>query len=212
MPLTFGEVVIDSQKRLLTRDGKECHLSAKAFALLDLLLANRPNAVRREEIVDQIWPDTYVAASNVATLIQEIRDALSDDARCPRFVKTIFAYGYAFVGEETKPPAPGSPCLFIGAQPIILGQRETILGRENPLLSMDPSISRHHARILLEKGSAVIEDLASKNGTWVTGRRIDAPIRLVDGDVIEIGTTHLIFRDDPRALATVTLPGAAPDF
>src|SRR5262245_3443441 len=101
MRLTFGELVIDCERRQIERSGREVHLSGKAFALLELLLQRRPNAVKRAEIVRHVWPDTFVSPTNLATLVQEIRETLRDDARRPRYVRTIFAYGYAFIGEET---------------------------------------------------------------------------------------------------------------
>src|SRR4051794_33847060 len=100
MQITFGDLAIDCERRQLLRRGDEVHLSGKAFALLELLLLRRPNAVKRAEIIRHVWPDTFVSPSNLATLVQEIRDALRDDARRPRFVRTIFAYGYAFIGQE----------------------------------------------------------------------------------------------------------------
>jgi DNA-binding winged helix-turn-helix (wHTH) protein/TolB-like protein/Tfp pilus assembly protein PilF len=100
MRLTFGDVTIDCERRQVTRGGEEVHLSGKAFALLELLLQHRPNAVKRQEIFAQVWAGTFVSPSNLATLAQEIREALGDDARRPRFLKTIFGYGYAFIGEE----------------------------------------------------------------------------------------------------------------
>lgn len=109
MRLTFGDLAIDCERRQLMRRGGELHLSGKAFALLELLLQRRPNAVKRADIISHLWPDTFVSPSNLATLVQEIRDVLSDDARHPRFVRTIFAYGYAFVAEEDDgPPAAGA--------------------------------------------------------------------------------------------------------
>jgi DNA-binding winged helix-turn-helix (wHTH) protein len=211
MRLTFGEVTIDCERRQLTRRGEEMHLSGKAFALLELLLERRPNAVKREEIFDRVWPDTFVAQSNVATLAQEIRDALGDDARRPRFLKTIFAYGYAFIAEEHDASAPAPLRLIIGATQIELSQRETILGRRTAALAADPAISRDHARIVVEGLHATIEDLGSKNGTYVGGRRIDGVTELIDGDVIEIGSARITFRTAPHADTTLTLAaGGAP--
>ena len=100
MRVTFGDLAIDCERRQLVRGGKEVHLSGKAFALLELLLQRRPNAVKHAEIIRHLWPETFVSPSNLATLVQEIRNALGDDARRPRFVRTIFAYGYAFIGQE----------------------------------------------------------------------------------------------------------------
>jgi DNA-binding winged helix-turn-helix (wHTH) protein len=207
MRLVFGEVVIDGDRRLVTRHGQEVHLSGKAFALLDLLIERRPNAVKRAEIFDHVWPDTFVSPSNVATLAQEIRDALGDDARRPRFLRTIFGYGYAFIGEEDDGGNNASVPLrlIIGATQIELAQRETILGRRIAVLASDPAISRDHARVVVENQRVFIEDLGSKNGTFVGARRIDAPTELVDGDVISIGSARIVFRAVMHNESTMTL-------
>lgn len=208
MRLSFGDVTIDCERRQITRLGAEVHVSGKAFALLELLLQRRPDAVKRAEIFDHVWPGTFVSPSNVATIAQEIRDALGDDARRPRFIRTIFGYGYAFIGDE-QDGVPLPMCLFAGNTQIDLQQRETILGRRIPVLAGDPAISRDHARILVEGHRVSIEDLGSKNGTFVGGRRIDGRTELIDGDVVAIGSASLILRTVTHAESTMTLAGDA---
>jgi DNA-binding winged helix-turn-helix (wHTH) protein len=205
MRLLFGEVTIDCDRRMVTRHGEEVHLSGKAFALLELLLQRRPNAVTRAEIFDHVWPDTFVSPSNVATLAQEIREALGDDARRPRFLRTIFGYGYAFVGDESDGGTAVPLRLIIGTTQIELAQRETILGRRIPILAADPAISRDHARIVVDGQRVFIEDLGSKNGTFVGGRRIESSTELVDGDVISIGSARIAFRAGAQPESTMTL-------
>jgi DNA-binding winged helix-turn-helix (wHTH) protein len=205
--LTFGDVTIDLGRRQLTRGGEEVHLSAKAFAFLELLLERRPNAVTRAEIFDRVWPSTFVSPSNVATLAQEIREAFGDDARRPRFVRTIFGYGYAFIAEEAESDSPLR--LLVGALQIDVARRETILGRRMPLLAADPAISREHARVIRDGLRVTIEDLGSKNGTYVCGRKITEPTELVDGDEIVIGSVHLVFRSSPHADSTITVRSAS---
>ena len=58
----------------------------------------------------------------------------------------------------------------------------------------DDKVSRRHARIVIDGSSAVLEDLGSKNGTLVRGRRISGRRRLTDKDPIQIGPAHLILR------------------
>jgi DNA-binding winged helix-turn-helix (wHTH) protein len=202
--LKFGEITIDCDRRELTRRGEEVHLSAKAFAFLELLVECRPNAVRRQEIHDRVWPNIFVAESNIASLAQEIRNALDDDARRPRFLKTIFNFGYAFIGEEEETTAVRR--LVIGSTHIDLSEPETIIGRRTPILAADPAISRDHARIAVASGRTTIEDLGSKNGTFVGGQKIAAPTELVDGDVIGLGSARLVFRNVAPAESTLTLP------
>ncbi|HEX7797492.1 MAG TPA: FHA domain-containing protein, partial [Vicinamibacterales bacterium] len=67
-------------------------------------------------------------------------------------------------------------------------------------------VSRQHARITITPDGARVEDLGSKNGTRVNGRRVDAPMDLFDGAVIVLGTTALKFRifDTPKSTETVS--------
>ena len=57
-----------------------------------------------------------------------------------------------------------------------------------------PTVSRRHARIVVSDGGAVLEDLGSKNGTFLKGRRLTAPVSLCDGDVIVLGQLPVTFR------------------
>ena len=63
------------------------------------------------------------------------------------------------------------------------------------------SVSRRHARIVLSGGTAILEDLGSKNGTYVAGRRITSPVSLSSGDEIQIGSAGFVFRR-ARVIAT----------
>jgi len=55
-------------------------------------------------------------------------------------------------------------------------------------------VSRRHARIVVSEQGAVIEDLESRNGTFVGGRRVEAPIALHDRDQIQLGSVVMTFR------------------
>jgi pSer/pThr/pTyr-binding forkhead associated (FHA) protein len=74
-------------------------------------------------------------------------------------------------------------------------------------------VSRYHARILVAGDVATIEDLRSKNGTFVSGGRLQGPRQLVDGDPIEVGEIPMHFRVVPpdSNTDTLTLPARAPD-
>lgn len=70
-----------------------------------------------------------------------------------------------------------------------LTNRPVTLGREaiNDVVLSDPEISRRHARLFVQDGQFFLEDLGSTNGTFINGRRVHAPTRLQDSDVIEFG-------------------------
>jgi DNA-binding winged helix-turn-helix (wHTH) protein len=205
MRFRFGECVLDGETRELRVAGETVHLSPKALQFLELLLANRPRALSKAEIHEELWPDTFVADGTLTSLLAEVRSAIGDGRQGSRFIRTVHRFGYAFSGtaeeEAARPPRrQSSPQfayrLFWGPREIALEQGETILGRdlEAAVFLDHKSVSRHHARITISGSTVTIEDLGSKNGTFVRGERATAPSRLADGDVVRLGSIDLIFR------------------
>ena len=99
MSFWFGDFELDQERRQLLRSGEPVSLEPKAYELLSLLLERRPRALSRAQIRDAIWPQTFVSESTLAVVVNGIRQALEDDARHPRFIRTVHAFGYAFCGE-----------------------------------------------------------------------------------------------------------------
>lgn len=209
----FGEFTLDTDLRRLCGQSGEIHLSRKAFDLLLLLVENRSRVVAKGELQRRLWPDTFVVDTNLASLIAEIRDALQDDAKEPRFVRTAHRVGYAFCADvvdcrEEPPAIHGSLCwLIMDGRRIPLRPGENILGRDarDDIAIESPSVSRRHARIVVTTGQATIDDLGSKNGTYVRGDRIDTVVPLSDGDEVRIGVVVLRFRQPPEGRSTMTL-------
>jgi len=205
----FGDVRFDDEARQLLRGAQAVHLSGKAFELLRLLLRRRPAAVSKAEIQDHLWPDTFVSEANLPTLITEIRDALSDDARQPKFVRTVFGFGYAFsaeVTDDSRSADAAAHCWLVselGRFPLIEGDNVVGRGEDAGVVLESPTVSRHHARISIRAGVALIEDLESKNGTYLGEARVTTTTPLQDGDQIRIGAFLLTFRrPDPNADTT----------
>jgi hypothetical protein len=200
MRLGVGDWVFDSNTREVVREGRPVPLSPKAFGLLELLVRRRPDAVSRDEIHEHLWPNVFVSPANLANLVVELRAALGDNARKPRFVRTVSRFGYAFaadpVGAPGGAPRPFACRLVWGPREIALDASQNVIGRDSAAVVWidDGSVSRRHARITLDDKGATIEDLGSKNGTFVRGRRIEKPARLGDRDVIKIGPARLVFR------------------
>lgn len=107
MKIRFGECVLDTDGRVLLRDGQPVHLTPKAYQLLGFLLEVRPRAVPKSELQEKLWPSTFVSDGSLATLIKEARIALGEDARHPAYIRTVHGYGYAFAGtvQETREKA-----------------------------------------------------------------------------------------------------------
>jgi DNA-binding winged helix-turn-helix (wHTH) protein len=125
----FGEFVLNSQTRELLREGETLHLSPNAFQLLELLVRKAPRAVSKSELQDLLWPDTFVVEANLQHLVGQIRSALGDDSRTPRFVRTIYGFGYAYRGEPTPTREKANPVSSVacgGRAAASLWVRETI--------------------------------------------------------------------------------------
>jgi DNA-binding winged helix-turn-helix (wHTH) protein len=200
--LRLGELTFDAEARQLHRAGVEVHLSPKAFDLLALLVDRRPRALSKQELHECLWPATFVSEANLASLVAEVRDALGDSARQPRFIRTAHRFGYAFSGDAVSVDAaspsqtPSSFCWLVkDGRRLPLAAGENILGRDEEGILIDsPSVSRRHARISILGSEATIDDLGSKNGTYVGGTLISAPVGLKDGDEIRTGSVVLHFR------------------
>lgn len=84
---------------------------------------------------------------------------------------------------------------------IPLTEGRTVLGRAPDAGAWidAPGISRHHARITMQGSHATLEDLGSKNGTYLRGERITEPVALSDGDQIRLGSVVITFRIPPPA-------------
>jgi DNA-binding winged helix-turn-helix (wHTH) protein len=199
----FEGFTIDSESRQLLRDGAAVHLSPKAFDLLCLLVAARPNAISKTDLHARIWPGVFVVDANLSVLVAEIRRALGDAAQVPRFVRTVHRHGYAFCanaadlspagrGEASSPRA----WLLWNERVLLLGEGENLIGRDpGCAVWLDvPGVSRRHARIVVAGDKVHIEDLGSKNGTFIDDAAVAAAQPLADADVVQIGPVELQFR------------------
>jgi DNA-binding winged helix-turn-helix (wHTH) protein len=211
--LRFGPFVLDTSTRQLLLGDEEIHLAPKAFELLLLLLVNRPRALSKAELLERLWPSTFVEETNLAGLVAEIRRALRDSATRPVYLRTVYRFGYRFVGDVDDSGA-AAPIGLAGPRSYLIFENRTIallegantIGRaSDATIQCDVSgVSRHHARIVISGGRATLEDLGSKNGTFVGQERVTSA-RLADGDRIQLGKATFTFRIDPALDPTDTV-------
>jgi len=213
MRLRFGEFELDEEARELRRVGRPVEIRRKVLELLEALVRVRPRAMARAELSDCLWPGTAVAYTSLPGVVAELRRALGDNPLKPRFVRTVRGFGYAFVAEALlagSEPNRGTsfPCaLMWSGSEAGLREGETLIGRaEDCAIRIDSGrISRHHARIVVDSyGSATLEDLGSKNGTFRRGGRLTGLAKLVDGDEIAVGSALLVFHAGFGPGSTVT--------
>ncbi len=200
MRVCFGPFVLDRAARQLLADGEPRALEPKAYELLDLLISRRPAAVSKAEIRDRVWPQTFVSESTLSSLVSQVRGALENGGGLA-FVRTVHRFGYAFEGEasedEARRPADRATAHVEWEGALLrLSEGENLIGRDDDVaVRIDVAgVSRHHARITAEGGRFTLEDLGSKNGTFLREARLAVPADLEDGDAFRLGQTRLVFR------------------
>src|SRR4029450_1794564 len=110
------------------------HRARRAFDLLGILIASQPRVVSKSELLESLWPETFVVEGNLSNLVAEVRQALQDDPHNPHLVRTAHGLGYALCGpvsaaEEATPPLPPADCwLVFGGGRVPLGRGEHLIG------------------------------------------------------------------------------------
>ena len=208
MRYDFGRCHLDTVNREVMLDGAAMHLSPKAFELLRLLIEDRPRVIPKAELMQRLWPDSFVEEANLPVLIAEARAAIGD-AGVGHIIKTHHRVGYGFAADvrETRSsrvrPQVASHMLvlvlLLEDRRIALATGVNIVGRdrEADVRIDDPSVSRRHARIVVEGDHADVDDLESKNGTRVGGVPVSQPVRLARGDVVAFGGIETRFETQP---------------
>jgi DNA-binding winged helix-turn-helix (wHTH) protein len=204
----FGEFTLDSTTRQLCRGPQAVHLSPKAFDVLRVLVERRPRAVSKTELHELVWSGTFVAEASLTMVITEIRKVLGDEPQQPRFIRTVHRFGYAFCADaversdeegrvEPKAGSSGHAAWLVwNDRALVLRDGENVVGRDPACdVWLDATgVSRRHARIVIVRGAATLEDLNSKNGTTLQRSTIQAVVPLTDGDWIGFGPVDAQFR------------------
>jgi len=207
MRVVFERFAFDSERRELLDGTHSVHLGPQAFRLLEILIANHPRALPKQELYESIWQKTFVDESNLAGLINELRAALGDRARKPRFIRTVHGFGYAFcceLNDESARPRVGS-VVFRGRE-FPLQEGENILGRDATagIQIDDTTVSRKHATITIQEDAVTLEDLDSKNGTYLDGVKLTEPASIRDGQTFVLGDASVLFRRSGASTATMS--------
>jgi DNA-binding response OmpR family regulator len=96
-PLRFGDVVVDTSSRMVTRGGVQCALTPKAYELLLALVRHGGAVVTRNELLKEVWGySAFVTTRTVDSHVAELRRKIEADAANPRHVKTVWKVGYRF--------------------------------------------------------------------------------------------------------------------
>jgi len=207
--LRFGDFELDLAAYALRSGDTAVPLERQAMELLKLLVDARGALVDRGQIQTALWSGGVFVDHDAAinTAIRKLRRALDDRPERPRFIETVVGKGYRFVApvhEEVPPPASAlrEPQRRFPQYSIRRGDEEYALAEGGNVIGRDPdaqvyidhpSVSRRHALVSIGQGGAAIEDLGSRNGTFVDGRRIEEPTSLHQRAVIGAGPIAMTF-------------------
>ena len=210
MAYRFGPFLYDPVSRGLSREGVEIPLTHKSRELLLLFLHDPGRMLTHQEITERVWPDVAITDDAVRFQVVELRKAFGAEGKA--FIRTIRREGYRWeapVRGEAHRPVTASVTEADGGQPkpryrLILESREVQLLEGENVIGRDPdgvlwidhsSVSRRHARIVVGGDKTTIEDLGSKNGTFLCGKKIERPMSIKDGDEVKIGPETMVFRE-----------------
>lgn len=122
--LRFDAFDLDEANARLTRQGKAVALPPKALAVLCTLARHRGNLVTKNDLLDAVWGHQHVSESLLKSVISEVRSALQDDAKAPRYIETVSRFGYRFIGNVSSAAPP---------QLVTATAEAAIVGREGEL-------------------------------------------------------------------------------
>jgi DNA-binding winged helix-turn-helix (wHTH) protein len=97
--IVFDPFSLDLANERLWRGSEAIKLRPKAFAVLDHLLGRPGQLVTKEDLLNAVWPGTFVSDAVLKVTIRQIREALGDDPKSPRFIETAHRRGYRFIGQ-----------------------------------------------------------------------------------------------------------------
>jgi DNA-binding winged helix-turn-helix (wHTH) protein len=134
----FGPFRLDTVNQCLWRGAgvaeERILLTPKAFALLRYLVEHPGRLVTHDELLNAVWPKTYVQSEVLKSQIAEIRAILGDDARKPLFIETLARRGYRFLARVTEGAS--------AKRAAVSGSAKVLVGRDGPLAALHQCLER----------------------------------------------------------------------
>ena len=97
MVYRFGQFEVDDREFRLCENEIPVQVEPKVLRLLIYLIENRNRLVRKQELLDKVWPDAMVTENALTRAVRLLRKALNDDIRVPQFIETVPTAGYRFI-------------------------------------------------------------------------------------------------------------------
>jgi DNA-binding winged helix-turn-helix (wHTH) protein/tetratricopeptide (TPR) repeat protein len=165
--LRFDAFELDEADARLMRAGQPVALAPKPFAVLCALVRAPRALVTKNALLDSVWGHRFVSESVLKSTISELRAALDDDAKRPRFIETVARRGYRFIAAVSAPAAPGA---------IVPPAASAMIGRVDALARV-----RAAWRVAAEGRRQIV---------WVTGEAGAGKTTLIQCFMAEVGEEH----------------------
>ena len=135
----FGHYLVDINRRLLLQDGQLVPLTPKVFDTLVVLLRNGSQVIRKEALMKEVWPDSYVEEGNLSQNISVLRKTLGEKLNEHSYIVTVPGVGYRFVSpvreipdEPSRLPKPGNHASFFDVSRVDAGRGVVTRGQPAP--------------------------------------------------------------------------------
>lgn len=164
--VSFGRFRFEPPSGRLWSSKQEVRLTPKAAAVLSALLEHAGEPVSKESLFASVWPNTVVGDDALASCIQELRKALADDPKKPRFIETRHRRGYRFVADlvpangqavtaplAASPQASGKPTIAVLPFDNIRGDPEQEYFSDGITEDIITALSRHRSLLVIARGS-----------------------------------------------------------
>lgn len=159
---TFGAFTLDVAERRVARQGQDVTLAPKAHDVLVELVRRAGRLVRKRELLDLVWPDSFVEEGILAVHVSSLRKVLGDDSRQAAFIETVPKTGYRFIAPVTSasPSAPASATTTPDVHELVGRARKHLLSASRPevptaiqafesAIAIDPTYAPAHAGLAL---------------------------------------------------------------
>jgi eukaryotic-like serine/threonine-protein kinase len=215
----FDQFEVDDREFRLSNDGTPVQLEPKVLRLLLYLIENRNRLVRKQELLDKVWPDAIVTENALTRTIVLLRKALNEDSRVPRYLETVPTVGYRFIANVITENGVSSAPL---AAPEVPAPTPARLAAEiRPANKWFPAAVilllaaaaggiflylRHGRKVLTEKDTVVLADFDNSTGDPV----FDGTLR--QGMTVQLEQSPLLsLISDERIQRTLALMAQPPD-
>lgn len=182
----FGDFELDARTMELRREGAAVPVEPQVFALLLLLVENRDRLVSKDELIEKIWEGRAVSDSALTSRIKSARQALGDDGKAQRYIRTLHGQGFRFVAEArpaggayaSTAPAPDAapPVSSAGDKPSIAVLPFRLVGVAGPYAAIADALPHE-----------LISELSRLRWLFVIARGSSFRFRGADPDIGEVG-------------------------